>query len=53
VLEFSLIDITKVKADEAAIADVISHARTFRLKTEGWFILRVWQDGKHQIEFPH
>jgi hypothetical protein len=53
VLECSVIDITKVKADEAAIADVISRAWTkFRLKTEGWFVLRLRQDGKHQIEFP-
>ena len=53
VLEFSLIDISKVKADEAAMADVISRAWTkFRLKTEGWFVLRLRQDGKHQIEFP-
>jgi hypothetical protein len=53
VLEFSLIDITLVKADEAAMADVISRAWTqFRLKSEGWFVLRLRQDGKHQIEFP-
>ena len=53
VLEFSLIDITEVKADEAAIADMISRAWTkCRLKTEGWFVLRLRQDGKHQIEFP-
>ena len=53
VLEFSLIDITLVKADEAAMADMISRAWTkFRLKTEGWFVLRLRQDGKHQIEFP-
>ena len=53
VLEFSLIDITLVKADEGAIADMISGAWTkFRLKTEGWFVLRLRQDGKPQIEFP-
>lgn len=53
VLEFSLIDITKVKADERAMADMISSAWTkFRLKTEGWFVLRLRQNGKHQIEFP-
>jgi hypothetical protein len=52
-LEFSLIDITKIKADEAAMADVISRAWTkFRLKTEGWFVLRLRQNGRHQIEFP-
>jgi hypothetical protein len=53
VLEFSLIDITLVKADEAAMADMISRAwTTFRLKSEGWFVLRLRQNGKHQIEFP-
>jgi hypothetical protein len=53
VLEFSLIDSTLVKADEGAIADMISRAWTnFHLKTEGWFVLRLRQDGNHQIEFP-
>jgi hypothetical protein len=53
VLEFSLIDITLVKADEGAMADMISSAWTkFRLKTEGWFLLRLRQSGKHRIEFP-
>jgi hypothetical protein len=53
VLEFSIIDITLVKADEGAIADMISSVWTkFRLKTEGWFVLRLRPDGKHQIEFP-
>ena len=53
VLEFSLIDISKVKADEAELASMISRAWTkFRLKTEGWFVLRMQPDGKHQIEFP-
>jgi hypothetical protein len=52
-LEFSLIDVTKLKADEAAMAGVISRAWTkFRLETEGWFVLRLRPDGKHQIEFP-
>ena len=52
-LEFSIIDITRVKADEAATADMISRAWTkFRLKTEGWFVLGLRQNGKHQIEFP-
>ena len=52
-LEFSIIDITNVKADEGALADMISRAWTkFRLKTEGWFLLRLRQDGKHKIEFP-
>jgi hypothetical protein len=32
---------------------MISRAWTiFRLKTEGWFILRLHPDGEHQIEFP-
>jgi hypothetical protein len=53
VLEFSVIDITKVKADERAMAAMISSAWTkFRLKTEGWFVLRLRQNGKHRIEFP-
>ncbi len=53
VLEFSLIDISKVTADEAALADMISRAWTkLRLKTEGWFVLRMQPDDKHQIEFP-
>jgi hypothetical protein len=52
-LELSLIDISNVKAGDAAMADVISRAWTkFRLKTEGWFVLRLRQDGEHQIEFP-
>jgi hypothetical protein len=52
-LEFSLIDISLVKADEAAMADVISRAwTTYRLKTEGWFVLRLRPDGNHQIDFP-
>jgi hypothetical protein len=53
VLEFSIIDITKVKTDEGAMADMISRAwTTFRLKSEGWFVLRLRQNDKHQIEFP-
>jgi hypothetical protein len=53
VREFSLIDITLVKADEGAIADMISRAWTkFRVKTEGWFVLRLRHNGKHPIEFP-
>jgi hypothetical protein len=53
VLEFSLIDITKVNAEEEATADMISRAWTkFRLKTGGWFVLSLRQNGKHQIEFP-
>lgn len=53
ILEFSLIDISEVKGNEAALADMISRAWTkFRLKTEGWFVLRLRQNGRHQIEFP-
>jgi hypothetical protein len=53
VMEFSLIDITRIEADEAALAEMISRSWTkLRLKTEGWFVLRLQQDGKHQIEFP-
>jgi len=53
VLEFSLIDASKVKADDAALADMISRAWTkMGLKTEGWFILRLRKDGRHIIEFP-
>jgi hypothetical protein len=53
VLEFSIIDITRVKADGAAMADMISRAwTTFRLKTEGWFVLSLRQNRNRQIEFP-
>ena len=53
VFEFSLIDISEIKADEAAVADIISHGWTdFRLRTEGWFVLRLREDGNHEIEFP-
>ena len=54
VLEFSVIDISEVKANEAAaLADMISRAWTkLRLKTEGWFVLTLREDGKHEIEFP-
>jgi hypothetical protein len=53
VLGFSLIDITLVKANEGAMADMISSAWTkFRLKTERWFVLRLRQNGKHQVGFP-
>jgi hypothetical protein len=54
VLEFSVIDISGVETnDAAAIADMISRAWTkLRLKTEGWFVLTLRQDGEHQIEFP-
>jgi hypothetical protein len=53
VLEYSLIDATGVTSDDATLADMISHAWTkFRLKSEGWFILRLLQDGDHEIQFP-
>jgi hypothetical protein len=35
------------------MADMISRAWTkVQLKSEGWFVLRLRQNGKHQIEFP-
>jgi hypothetical protein len=53
VFEFSVICIGGIEADAAGLADIISRAwAKFRLKTEGWFVLRLRQDGKHQIEFP-
>ena len=53
VLEYSLIDATGVTSDDATLADVISQAWTrLRLKSEGWFILRLRQDGEHEIQFP-
>jgi hypothetical protein len=53
VLEFSIIDATGVNVDDATLADFISRAWTrFRLKSEGYFILRLRQDGDHEIEFP-
>jgi hypothetical protein len=53
VLEYSLIDASGVTSDDATLAEVISLAwTTFRLKSEGWFILRLRRDGDHTIEFP-
>jgi hypothetical protein len=53
VLEFSIIDATGVTVDDATLADFISRAwARFRLKSEGYFILRLRQDGDHEIEFP-
>jgi hypothetical protein len=53
VLEYSLIDVTGVTMDDATLADSISRAWTqFRLKSEGWFILRLRQEGHHRVEFP-
>jgi hypothetical protein len=53
VLEFSIIDATGITVDDATLADFISRAWTkFRLRSEGWFILRLRQNGDHKIEFP-
>jgi len=53
VLEFPIIDPRGVTVDDAKLADIISRAWTkFRLKSEGWFILRLRQDGDHEIQFP-
>lgn len=53
VLEYSLIDVTGVTVDDESLGDIISRAWTrFRLKSEGWFILRLRPDGDHKIEFP-
>jgi hypothetical protein len=53
VLEYSLIDASGVTSDDTTLADIISLAWTrFRLKSEGWFILRLRQDGDHKIQFP-
>jgi len=53
VWEFSVIDVSKVGADDATLADIISRAWTrFQLKSEGWFILRLRPNGQHKLEFP-
>jgi hypothetical protein len=53
VLEYSVIDASDVTLDDDALAEIISRAWTrFRLKSEGWFILCLRQDGDHEIEFP-
>ena len=53
VLEYSVIDTSSVNSDYATLANIISLAWTrFRLRSEGWFILRLRQDGHHRIEFP-
>ena len=53
VLEYSVIDASEVTVDDAALANIISLAWTrFRLRSEGWFILRLRQDGDHEIDFP-
>jgi hypothetical protein len=52
VLEYSVIDTSGVNSDDATLANIISLAWTrFRLRSEGWFILRLRQDGHHRIEF--
>ena len=51
--EYSLIGATRVTMDDATLAEMISLAWTkFRLRSEGWFILRLRQNGDHKIEFP-
>ena len=53
VLEYSVIDVSGATSDDPALADIISLAWTkLRLKSEGWFILRLRQDGDHKIQFP-
>jgi hypothetical protein len=53
VLEYSVIDASGVSVDDAILASIISLAWTrFRLKSEGWFILRLRQSGDHEIQFP-
>jgi hypothetical protein len=53
VLEYSVIDVSRVTSDDVTLADIISRAWTkYRLRSEGWFILRLRQDGHHRIEFP-
>jgi hypothetical protein len=53
VLEFSIIDPSGATVDDAELADIISRAWTrFRLRSEGWFILRLRQDGDHEMQFP-
>ena len=53
VLEYSLIDASGVTADDETLASIISRVWTsFRLKSAGWFLLRLRHDGDHKIEFP-
>ncbi len=53
VLEYSVIDVSDVSFDDAILADIIGRAWTrYRLKSEGYFILHLRQDGNHRIEFP-
>jgi hypothetical protein len=53
VLEYSLIDASDLTSDDATLADFISRAWTrFRLKSEGWFVLRLRREGNHKIQFP-
>jgi hypothetical protein len=53
ILEYSVIDASEVPVDDAIVADIISRAWTrFRLRSEGYFILRLRQDGEHEIHFP-
>jgi hypothetical protein len=53
VLEYSVIDASRVTSDDVTLADIISRAWTrYRLRSEGWFILRVRENSDHKIEFP-
>ena len=53
VMEYLVIDASGMTVDDASLADIISRIWTrFRLKSEGWFILRLRQDDHHKIEFP-
>jgi hypothetical protein len=53
VLERSLIDVSTVTVDDATLSGIITFAwMRFRLRSEGWFILRLQQGGDHKIEFP-
>jgi hypothetical protein len=53
VLEYSVIDASRVTVDDVTLADIISRAWTrYRLRSEGWFILRLRENSDHKIEFP-
>ena len=53
VLEYSVIDVSDMTVEDTTLAHVISLAWTrFRLRSEGWLILRLREDGDHEIQFP-
>jgi hypothetical protein len=53
VSEYSIIDVSRVTSDDVTLADIISRAWTkYRLRSEGWFILRLRRNGNHTIQFP-